>query len=61
MTRIEECFPPDIVRAVYARLTSDTEPAVGLRSDGQGITISNVVSLAAYRLKVIGEEAKVVS
>ncbi|WP_164833189.1 hypothetical protein [Sinorhizobium meliloti] len=56
MTRIEECFPPDIVRAVYDRLKNEAkqtqEPIIR--------AVSNVVSLTAYRQRVMNEGRKVV-
>ncbi|WP_412063754.1 hypothetical protein [Rhizobium sp. SYY.PMSO] len=47
MTRFEECFPPDIVRAVYARLKRE-EDAHQQTPESQ--SQPNVISLAAYRL-----------
>lgn len=49
MTRIEECFPASIVRAVYDRLQHDKEKS----KDNQ--TVTNVISLSAYRQKIIKE------
>jgi hypothetical protein len=46
MTRFEDCFPPDIVRAVYARLErEETE-----KPKREPTPTNNVVSLSAYRL-----------
>ncbi len=46
MTRIEHIFPPDIVRAVYARL--EREETEKLKREPTPAT--NVISLVAYRL-----------
>jgi hypothetical protein len=58
MTRFEDCFPPDIVRAVYARLEREDVDNHLSRHQQQE---SNVVSLMAYRQKMRFEEQKVVS
>lgn len=47
MTRFEECFPPDIVRAVYARL--EREDSNRRLSDHLEPADNNVISLNAYR------------
>ncbi|KRB61374.1 hypothetical protein ASE04_21120 [Rhizobium sp. Root708] len=58
MTRFEDCFPPDIVRAVYARLgREDVDSHLSRHHQQQE---SNVVSLMAYRQKMRIEEQKVV-
>lgn len=57
MTRIEECFPPDIVQAVYDRLKRDAAGSVELRTN---YNTNNVVSFAAYRQKMMQEGAEVV-
>lgn len=57
MTRFEDCFPPDIVRAVHQRLKND-----GKQTDRADETsVSNVISLAAYRQKMMREGTNVVS
>lgn len=58
MTRIEECFPPNIVQAVYDRLKREAAQSVAIRRDSCD---SNVVSLAAYRQKMMQEGTTVVS
>ncbi|NTF62086.1 hypothetical protein G6L91_11470 [Agrobacterium rhizogenes] len=57
MTRFEECFPPDIVRAVYARLKREEDAHQQIE---ESQSQPNVVSLAAYRL-MREREQKVVS
>ncbi|MGR9136890.1 hypothetical protein [Rhizobium leguminosarum] len=57
MTRFEDCFPPDIVRAVYARLEREEM----LRNEDPRPVGSNVISFKEYRRKSIIEEHQVVS
>ncbi|WP_156339780.1 hypothetical protein [Rhizobium acidisoli] len=57
MTRFEDCFPPDIVRAVYSRL----ERKETSRDDEQRPVSSNVISFHEYRRKAMVEEHQVVS
>lgn len=57
MTRFEDCFPPDIVRAVYARLEREEM----LRREDPRPLGSNVISFSDYRRKVTIEEHQVVS
>lgn len=57
MTRFEEYFPPDIVRAVYDRIEREEQHAAERRSDGGE---NNVISLLAYRQRLIAEGPKVV-
>ena len=49
MTRFEECFPPDIVQAVYRRLKIDVAEKVSCSMDRP---LNNVISLAAYRQRI---------
>ncbi|MBY5838076.1 hypothetical protein J3P71_17750 [Rhizobium leguminosarum] len=57
MTRFEDCFPPDIVRAVYARLEREEM----LRREDPRPVDSNVISFSEYRRKAMVEEQQVVS
>lgn len=57
MTRIEECFPPDIVRAVYQRLNNDESRSARAEQP----TAGNVINLSAYRQNIASEGQKVVS
>lgn len=47
MTRFEDCFPPDIVRAVYARRKREADAH---QQTAESQPQPNVISLAAYRL-----------
>ncbi len=49
MTRFEECFPPNIVQAVYRRLKLDVAENV---PGGTDRPLNNVISLAAYKQRI---------
>ncbi|OCJ68634.1 hypothetical protein A6U97_08260 [Agrobacterium tumefaciens] len=60
MTRIEHLFDPDTVQRVYARIDREREEIETMRAVSNAAAV-NVISLAAYRQKIINDGGLVVS
>lgn len=60
MTRIEHLFDPDTVRRVYARIDRERQEIETMRAVSNAAAV-NVISLAAYRQKIISDGGVVVS
>lgn len=60
MTRIEHLFDPDTVRRVYDRIDRERKEIETMRAVSNAPAV-NVISLAAYRQKIMGDGGVVVS